>query len=317
MNCSLCLAAATLFLTGCGALAVDQRIVYDPDDGVVLTRTHRSSWEASRAGSSSERDDWTSDERIVVTDHLLEVEGGRPLELSRTFTDLASRSWWSFGGSEGDVRVLTSELDGKTVHITWDDDEGTYRFAATEGHEIDDARLAALVEDMDYRRFLPPDGVRPGDEWALDVDAYRAIAWAGGVLNFVDLDYLEDDFETRYQAASHAAQQATGTARFEGVLSTEDARVAVITFRFETSAEFAVLGHYEEPGGAQRAYRRSGSVRGELRWNLDHHHLHSVTADSERESVSFVRHPGDPGESGKQVFEGHAHFAVTVERGGS
>jgi hypothetical protein len=312
MKCSLLLAVAILFVAGCGTLAIDHRIVYAPAEGVVLTRTHLTEWEASEQGVGSTGIDWIASERIVVTDEIREVEEGRPRELRRTFTELASGSWWAMGDVE---RVLTSELAGRTVVISWDEGEQGYRYVPAEGQEIDEALLAGLAEDMDCRGFLPDGDVEPGDFWALDAGAFKSIAWAGGIMSFHDEGVLNDEMERRYQLASRQAQQAEGTAFFEGVLVTDGPRLAVISFRFETKARFEILDGGESPGGALRCYERTGIVKGELRWDLDHGHLHSITAETERVSVSFVRYPDDPEGGGRQAFSGKARHTVTVERG--
>jgi hypothetical protein len=73
-----------------------------------------------------------------------------------------------------------SELEGKKVVFTWDDEAQSYK-TAFEG-EGDEALLEGLEEDMDLRALLPTAEVKEGDTWQIDVKRLRSLLAYGGNL---------------------------------------------------------------------------------------------------------------------------------------
>ena len=90
------------------------------------------------------------------------------------------------GGQEKDI-TSSSELEGKTVLFSWDDDEGEFTTAYHES-EGDEELLEGLTEDMDFRALLPEGDVSVGDTWEIDPKALVSVLFPGGNTGLVPDD---------------------------------------------------------------------------------------------------------------------------------
>jgi hypothetical protein len=133
--------------------------------------------------------DMSMTQKTVVTDVFGPVADGRHARLKRTYDDLAQNGEFSMrmammpdGGQDATIEG-GSELEGKSVVFTWDEDEGGY-VASFEG-EGDQELLEGLEEDMDLRALLPAAAVAEGETWEIDVKKLRNVLALGGNLKVV------------------------------------------------------------------------------------------------------------------------------------
>ncbi|MBM4369791.1 MAG: hypothetical protein FJ102_26510, partial [Deltaproteobacteria bacterium] len=80
--------------------------------------------------------------------------------------------------------TAASELEGKTVKFTWNDEEGAYDIAYAED-DGDEELLEKLIEDMDLRELLPKEEVAAGSTWSPEPSAIRGLIAPGGGLALV------------------------------------------------------------------------------------------------------------------------------------
>ena len=177
-------------------LPVDE-VAFGPEAGSSVTRVYTSNnqfsldeMEMSMNGQPMPMDlemsmDMSMDLTIEVTDTFVAVSDGRPDKLQRTYDALGTEAHFSMemsmmpdGGQDKNISS-SSDLEGKTVLFTWDDEEGEY---GVEYHESegDEELLEGLTEDMDFRALLPEGGVSVGDTWEIDPKALISVLFPGG-----------------------------------------------------------------------------------------------------------------------------------------
>ena len=323
----LLLSASILIPGGDRAPTAAVEIVFAPEEGTVLRRTHQNEMEASQTGYVVTVDgeevegvleaaemDASGQERIVVTDEILSVGEGRPLWLRREFEVLSSENTWEFEGEEEPLEEsLVCDLEGKTVDILWDEEEEEYRFTVTEDE--------ALAEDMDYRVFLPDGEVTEGESWELGREALLRIIWAGGIMGFYEAQTESAESMIRRQQGEMDAVEAEGEATFEGVREERGVRVAVIAFELEMEQEYeyepeVVEAEYET---MVRVLGSNRTFEGELVWDLEHRHLQGVFIEVEGEIWALDRltmeAEGREAEVGyKRTMSIESEYTVTVDR---
>lgn len=173
------------------------RVEFRPADGLSLTRTYTTKTELTlddmeitmngSPGPEMEMEmDMTMTQRVVVSDSLGSLAEGRPAKLVRSYDELDQQSEFAMeiammpAGNQQKSIEATSELQGKKVVFTWDDEAQSYK-TAFEG-EGDEALLEGLEEDMDLRALLPADEVTEGDTWQIEPKRLRALLAYGGNL---------------------------------------------------------------------------------------------------------------------------------------
>lgn len=132
--------------------------------------------------------DMNIEQNLVVVDTYVRSADGRPLQLQRTFDKLAQdnnieMTMEVMGETQDQSQEMpaTSELEGKTVVFTWDEDAEEYTKAYGEDDAGEDEDLlAGLIEDMDLRFLLPTGDVSEGDEWDLDMKRLPDLFAPGG-----------------------------------------------------------------------------------------------------------------------------------------
>lgn len=101
---------------------------------------------------------------MKVTDHFVRVEGGRALELVRSYDEMTGEAE-SMGESQ-DIEEFT-DLEGTKVRFAWNEDDEDYEVAFFES-EGDEDLLEGMSVDMDMTAFLPPGEVDEGDTWSVE-----------------------------------------------------------------------------------------------------------------------------------------------------
>jgi hypothetical protein len=134
---------------------------------------------------------------IVLTDVYGETAGGRPLTVERTFDDLEATMEAEVstpGGGESHEGTVESELEGRTVVFTWNEEEGRYDVAFLE-EEGNAELLEGLEEDTDLRFLLPEEEVTAGDRWTVDLEGATGLVFPGGNLAWSREESGETEFE--------------------------------------------------------------------------------------------------------------------------
>jgi hypothetical protein len=106
---------------------------------------------------------------LRVVDHFLEIEGGKPTKLRRTFLESRRDSQMGFQQMDGLAPIAPMKQSGPlgngvAVVFEWSPEESRYGryFDAREGEEED---LIGLEEDLDLRALLPAEPVAVGASW--------------------------------------------------------------------------------------------------------------------------------------------------------
>jgi len=181
------------------ALAPADKVAFHPEAGSKLSRSFAVKSNFSLDDFSMSMDgkpapaiememDISVNLDIGVTDQYVSLAADRPKELVRSFDKLASGGSFSMqmaqmpgGGMEKSI-TGSSELEGKSVKFTWNEDDKKYDVAFKEG-EGDSKLLEKLDENMDVRGLLPGKEVSSGDTWDIPVKAFREILAPGGDLS--------------------------------------------------------------------------------------------------------------------------------------
>ena len=280
MKTSLTLLCAFL-LSGAGA-SVEETLAYDPEEGVVLERTFEAfaEYELVEVAYGEEAHEVPSEfaygyeslERIVVTDEILEVEDGRPLELVRTFDELSQES--TFRTSENDggeefERTLVSDLEGVTVRFLWDEDAEAYFAEPADQDDLDDDVLDWLLEDMDLRLVLPDEEVEVGDTWEIDPAAYLSVMWPGGLLDFYDEDEEEGVDTREIDEGSIENLEGEGEATLDEIREEDGVQLAVISISLEIETQSFMEFEDAEGRETYQAYASSRDIGGIVYWDLE------------------------------------------------
>ena len=184
--------------------------------------------------------------KIEVTDTYKASAGGRPTELLRTFDALSGDTRMEFSpnpGVEMPEVTSSSELEGKTVRFTWNEEEEAYDIAYSEG-EGDEALLEDLEEDMDLRVFLPSSEVAEDATWEVELVRLETVMAPGG-----NLSMLPEDMEMDQEAMDKFSEMFKGFAEkyadqlegkcvctYKGMREEGDVRVAEIVIELEVAA---------------------------------------------------------------------------------
>jgi hypothetical protein len=260
-------------------------------------------------------------EHIAVTDTVEAVDAGRPTELARTFDELRQEDAGTVG-EEASESTLASDLEGRAVRFTWNEDEERYEIAADDDEDLDEDVAAYLLEDMDLRLVLPADDVEIGDEWALDPRLYLAFMWPGGLLGFHAEGEEPGGDETLAQTIERL--EGSGTARLEEVREEDGTRVAVITIELEiTTGSESVVPADEERPELDVEVEIERTLTGTILWDLDHGHALSAELECESSRLQTLAYTVEGEMEGESVsldierstlHEGTIEYTATIER---
>ena len=197
----LLLAALLSFLPALQAVRTPvAKLRFAPAAGTKLTRTFENKTEFSLDDLSMKMNGqespvkpevemtMTQDQKVVVVDEIVKLGDGAPTLLRRKFDDLGSEmsveAKISMMGQTQDQNQSgkgSSELTGKTVVFTWDEESKSFKSAFDPAEEKAEL-LKGLSEDMDLRILLPKDEVKVGDEWDVEVTQLARVIAPGGEL---------------------------------------------------------------------------------------------------------------------------------------
>ncbi|MFT7540431.1 MAG: hypothetical protein ACI9K5_001392 [Gammaproteobacteria bacterium] len=327
---SLLLSAALLSLSGSIEPAAPTEAVelrYAPEEGTVIRRTihNDASFELIEVGLLMDGEEPPFEmpepdvsivgiEHIVVLDKIGAVEDGRPLKLQRTFEELNWENTFSSETEDAEeTMVETCDLHETTVEFSWDEDEEEYGVEGAEDSDPDEDQLGNLTEDMDLRSFLPEDAVEVDDSWSLDVDAYLALIWPGGVLETHSEDGENDPSELEMTLALIEAMEFEGEATLSELRDEDGTSIAVITYEMEATSEASVDSEFDEGGTVtvQRTLERT--FEGFILWDIKAGHAISLEGESTSEMKTSESQEVEDEEGGMHEFEQFRVFSGGVE----
>jgi hypothetical protein len=181
-----------------------------------------------------------SKQRVIVIDEYISVRDGSPKKLRRTYDELSNgvtmaRKMEMMGQSQTQDQdtKCESELQGKKVTFTWDDEKGEYTkaFSSTEGK---DSLLKDLDEDMDLRALLPKSEVKVGEEWDIEVGSLASVLAPGGNLSIVPTDMDSDQMAMGMPGMGSMSDwlrgslEGTATGTFVSTKEIDGVKVAVL-----------------------------------------------------------------------------------------
>jgi len=201
MKKTLLLAALLLFVPAVSAVhAPITKLRFAPAAGTKLTRTFENKTEFSLDDLSLKMNgqespmkpevEMTTNQslKVVVNDEFVKVREGAPAVLRRKFDELgtvmkvdAKIEMMGTSTPQNKSGTGKSELTGKTVVFTWDEEAKDFKTAFDPAEEKSEL-LKGLHEDMDLRALLPKDEVKVGDEWDVEVGQLSGVIAPGGEL---------------------------------------------------------------------------------------------------------------------------------------
>jgi hypothetical protein len=268
-----------------GSRGVEDELAFRVEPGTTLVRTLTQSTEMElesmtiRMNGEELPADMLGDidmsmqreDRYVITDVFEAVQDGRPTRLRRTFDDLGGHESMSFSGPDGensDESEYASELEGKSVLFTWNEEDGAFDVSFADDQEGDSELLEELDEDMDLRSFLPEGEIVQGESWEIDVQVFNQTMDPGGDLHLVDTDEEKEQEEDQFDENLSGEIRAT----YKGMIEEDGRRLAVIAIEaeIETFDEGQGFGGGELPDGLEGRNRTelTFSLAGELRWDV-------------------------------------------------
>lgn len=228
---------------------------------------------------------------FAVTDRIVQVADGRPLELRRTFDSVASQTSEELslqGEDTNSMETASSPYEGREIRFTWNEDDEEYEAVFADDDEVIDG----LWEDMDLRGFLPEEEVEEDDTWELAPDVFAALLSPGGDLA---LQWEGDDL----QGGDHADDELTGKveARFAGI---QDDGLALIEITGEVETQSKEAGDLEHipvaDGTATITSSTTFELDGRLYWKLEAGHLDSLELDAKMKVDHLTeKDPDQPG----------------------
>jgi len=266
---------------------------------------------------------------VEVTDQYVAMASGRPKQLRRTFDAVSSTGSFAMememmpgGGQTRDI-TASSELEGKTVTFSWDEDDEGFGVEWYES-EGDDKLLEGLTEDMDLRILLPDSAVEEGDTWEIDVQQLASIVAPGGNLSLVpEMDEDMGGMPGMEGMGSGMADmvgenlEGTATAEYKGTQEVDGVTVAVIALTLDIESTNDMTEKVTEQMGQMPDEVGEVSVEymdveldieaeGTLFWNIEAKHAHSMDLSGSIRMVmdtAMTMSPGGQEMQMEQMFE--------------
>lgn len=263
-----------------------------------------------------EQPEWSFEVRedFVFLDRCADVVDGRATKLARTFERLAGervdRSSKAPEGSQEQSSTVASELEGRTVEFTWDEEAADYAVDFT-GDGGDSALLENLAADLDLSAFLPSSAVSEGDRWEVPAHAFTELLCPGG-----DLKLASGPSSGKANNLS-LAENLSGTIRASlGNPREEDGQtLAVIDLELELEAQ---AEYASDDGEGTQRHTNVYELSGELTWNPAAGRFHALelggslrTSLAERDEVEMQERAFLTERT--YEFEGEVSYSVRAE----
>ncbi|QDU69233.1 hypothetical protein [Engelhardtia mirabilis] len=268
----------------------------------------------------------TMDEKIVVEDEFVSVDGGRVLALRRHFIELPRE----LVNTADDVEMEDteeSELEGEAVLFEWDEEDGEWQRSYAEDSEADEDLLDGLVFDMDMTELLPDGEVDVNDSWTFEGEGLRWLLSPGGELGRESTTREKSEIDELIDEAGDemwADMDGGFTVTYTGAEESDGVNVAVFTLEADFEGMGEAREDLEEVDGERFVkdhFHFEGE--GELRWDLDAKCLASSSLEgtiSVSRTVGFETEgpDGEPFVAGQTIaLEGPLSQSMTVETVGA
>jgi len=293
MRWSLALVSA-LALQGESSTQGPVELSFHPDQGAILAKTFEIESQGRLvAGRMNDVDitRWleglnalTVESRLRVTDEVVEVGGGRPLELLRDFEEVRTTWGWN------DRHEVLHPLLYRTVRFTWDAEQETYD-KDWEPRRGSIRPLEGLWEDLDFRCLLPEEPVAVGEAWYVSLRKIAPALLPGGSIHRDKLLWdewrlfeLEDSLAPR---SRHWFRNEDVTCRLEEIVTREGRAFARMSLRWTWWGQLDLYAEDAEDSwwlsfATQGAFVDLDlSGRGELLWDLEGGHFASFELEAE------------------------------------
>jgi hypothetical protein len=261
--------------------------------------------------------------RVEVKDEYVAVKDGKPKKLKRSFDKLDGKSTQHVelpagapgGAPEDESKDRSSELQGKTVVFTLDD-EGEYKAAYDDG-KGDAKLLERLKEDMDLRALLPDGAVETDKSWDIDVKAFHSVLGTpGGDMKLKVADDKDDDSALDDALQENVKGKAKGT--YKGKRDVDGHKCAVIALTAELKTEGQKDSNEEGGHDGVMTMKIEYTVEGELLWDTEAGHFRSCTLSSKitlsmKNSLAMEQGSEKHEFERTTEFEGESEFKATVE----
>jgi hypothetical protein len=290
---------------------------FTPRDHAILTKTYTEhtrlevdSFEVRVDGDPMEQAvpaaELTVTRHVVIGDEYAKVEGGKILDLLRSFEELRGTVAVSVdegGREEHDVRV-SSALEGAIVRFEWDAEREEYARSFEEGGTGDDDHLARLEIDTDLTGFLPSGSVAVGATWSVEPKHLGRVFAPSGDLRLLAADMGDEPYVVLDKEAMFAALQSSLgelgdgwqgeiEARYRGNGEEDGVTVGRIELEIDVTCDGDLLERLERTidhlglgtGNTFTGLRLNWAIagKGELVWDLDSGHARSFWCEGQVE----------------------------------
>lgn len=233
------------------------------------------------------------DRELELVDAFGELVDGRPQHVARRF-ETATKALEIELALEGFEELYDGEfaspVEGESVRLEWDEDEGAHIARSEDG--LDPLHLERLREDCDLRALLPPEGIAEGGRWTISGERLRDLLAPGGALLFTAEELPDGPYgaltpvdlvATSFLTTADAARELDGEARLVWIESEGAQAVIELELELELSGsmdeELAWLADQLGAGGKSDValdYAWSLEGRGQLVWELEAGHFQGL-----------------------------------------
>jgi hypothetical protein len=258
------------------------------------------------------------DETIEFTDETVTAGDGKPKKAKRSFTTIENSVNYESDaeGFEAEAIKNQSGLLEKTVAFTWDSDDKAFTAAWFEC-EGDDDLLKPMVEDADFRGWLPGKKVAEDDTWNIEVSEFNNLQEPSGPMGYKREGAENESEDDPMSDGLRANRKGEIKATFKGTRDVDGVKLGVIAFTGKLSTSFEHEAERGEEGGSvKRETELSDELEGELLWDLAAGHFYSLNCDAAikmntTEAQSFEIEGSTFKLSQSQSFEGKKTYRFT------
>ncbi|MFT7679863.1 MAG: hypothetical protein ACI8QC_003868 [Planctomycetota bacterium] len=301
------LLALPLLLTGFSRKA--DSIALQPKSDLVLRKSFELTLESEKETSEEDSEEdssmtthQSSMTTLVVLDTIIEADAERATHMQRVYEEVAiTREASMESGSNSDELITegTCALIGETLDFQWDTDDESYALSCEADVDLSEEPRF----DLDLSEFLPEGEVDEGDSWGIEGQAFRDTVdfLAGLPIEWDDL--VEPNAPS---GSGHGSGSSTGEAgapeekhstdgevvfTYAGSRSIDDVLVAVISLKGEIETEDSLDSARSMEGHSFETHtsrNRTATIEGELLWNIEGGHAHSLTIEITEETEGTV-----------------------------
>ncbi|MEO6711362.1 MAG: hypothetical protein ABI054_00140 [Planctomycetota bacterium] len=258
----------------------------------------------------------TDDENLEFVEETLAAGEGRPAKLSRSFATVENSVTFE-GGEDTESTTLKNEsgLAGKKVVFTWDEDSKEFEAKWAEDEEGDDDLLGDLVEDADFRGWLPGKKTEEGATWTIPASEFNNLQEPSGPMGYRAEGAEEKDED---EGSNDLRDNVKGeiNATYKGTREVDGVTVGVIAFEGKLDSQSESEQESEEGPAVKALTENSVEIEGELLWDISAGHFHALKCDSEIKFTTTTSKTLEFGEQSLDVkeirsFEGKKTYRFT------